>query len=189
MVKEIVKAQYEEHKKVVEENSQFVDEVTKATEIIIKALKDKKRLYACGNGGSSCDAMHLVEEMVGRYKNNRPPLAAHNLMDPSTLTCISNDFGYDDVFSRPLDAYGQEGDIFVGITTSGNSPNVIKAFDVAKKKGMKTILLLGKDGGKLKDKADAEILIKSEMTARIQEMHILAIHTFMECIDKEIFGV
>lgn len=187
--KKIVKEQYEEHLRVVKENPELYLHVAEAASLIIDAFKAGKRLYACGNGGSTCDAMHLVEEIVAQYKNKRPPLPAHHLMDPSVITCWSNDEGYDDVFRRQVEAYGREGDVFIGISTSGNSPNVIRALDEARKKGMKTISFLGKDGGKMKGKADVDIIVTSGTTARIQEMHIFAIHSILECIDTIIHGV
>jgi len=189
MEKEIIQKQYDEHIDVAQSNKQLPEQITKAASIIINSCKNKKRLYSCGNGGSTCDAMHMVEEFVGRYKNNRPAMPAHNLMDPSTITCCGNDFGYDEIFKRQIEAYGQEGDVFIGISTSGNSPNVMKALEEAKKRNMKTISFLGKSGGKMKGLADVDILVESDTTARIQELHIFAIHSILECVDKIIHNV
>ena len=133
--------------------------------------------------------MHLTEELVGRYKNDRHPLPAHHLMDSSVITCCSNDFGYNDVFRRQIQAYGMQGDAFVAISTSGNSENCIYAVKQAKKQKMKTINLLGKGGGKMKEMGDVNIIIPSDVTARIQEMHIMVIHSWLETIDNKIFGV
>jgi len=187
---QIVKKQYNEHIEVAQTNKEnLTAQITKAADMVIGAFKNGKKLYACGNGGSACDAMHMVEEFVGRYKHNRPAMPAHNLMDPSIVTCCGNDFGYDEIFKRQIEAYGQEGDVFVGISTSGNSANVINALEEAKKKNMKTISFLGKSGGKMKGVADLDIIVNSNTTARIQEMHILAIHSILECADSIIYNV
>jgi len=185
----MIKEQYEEHLKVFQDNADAVDDITKISDLIIDAYRKGKRLYVCGNGGSSCDAMHMVEEIVGQYKNRRPPLPAQHLIDPGTLTCWSNDEGYDDVFRRQVEAFGKAGDIFIGISTSGNSANVARALEEAKKQKMVTISFLGRDGGKMIGKADAELLIRSKATARIQEFHIFAIHSILERLDKEYHDV
>ena len=188
-MKELVASQFDEHIKVFGDNSHLISIIEKISRVIIGAYKDGKRLYACGNGGSSCDAMHLVEEIVGQYKNRRPPLPAQHLMDPSIMTCWSNDEGFADVFRRQIEAYGKPGDIFLGISTSGNSANVLNALLEAKKQKMITIAFLGKDGGDMKGLADAELLVGSKTTARIQEFHIFAIHSILESLDKDYHGV
>ena len=121
------------------------------------ALNSGGKIISCGNGGSMCDAMHFAEELSGRYRNNRKALAAISISDPSHLSCVANDFGYDFVFSRFIEGIGNAGDVLLGISTSGNSKNVIHAVTAAKEKGMKTIVLTGKDGGQLASLADLEI--------------------------------
>ncbi len=190
MMIELINKQFDEHLETIKTCKDTIpQEVEKMAKIVVHAYKEGKRLYACGNGGSTCDAMHLVEEIVGQYKNRRPPLPAQNLMDPSIMTCWSNDEGFDDIFRRQIEAYGQKGDVLIGISTSGNSENVLRAIEQAKKQGLRTISLMGKDGGRMKGKADLDIIIPSKKTARIQEMHILIIHTLLEIIDEEIHGV
>jgi D-sedoheptulose 7-phosphate isomerase len=153
-----------------------------------QALTNGKKIMSCGNGGSMCDAMHFAEELSGRYRNNRPALAAVSISDPSHLSCVANDYGYDHVFSRYVEGLGQAGDILLGISTSGNSQNVILAVEAAKAKGIQTIVLTGKDGGKLAGLADLEIRAPhSEFADRAQEIHIKVIHAFILGIEKR-FG-
>ena len=144
------------------------------------ALKNGNKIISCGNGGSMCDAMHFAEELSGRFRNNRKGLAAVSISDTSHISCVANDFGYDFVFSRYIEALGQSGDVLVGISTSGSSKNVILAVEEAKKKGMKTLVLTGKDGGKLAGLADLEIRAPySEFADRAKEIHIKIIHNFI----------
>ena len=144
------------------------------------ALKAGNKIISCGNGGSMCDAMHFAEELSGRFRNNRRGLAALSISDPSHISCVANDFGYDFVFSRYIEAIGQSGDVLLGISTSGSSKNVILAVEEAKKKGMKTLVLTGKDGGTLAELADLEIRAPySEFADRAQEIHIKIIHNFI----------
>ncbi len=156
-------------------------------EVIIEALKNGKKVLTCGNGGSTCDAMHFAEELVARYKRDRPAIRALALTDSSTMTCISNDFGYDKVFSRQVEAFGDEGDVLVAISTSGNSQNVILAVEEAKKRGLKVVGFLGKDGGKLKNICDVNLIPPSQETARIQECHMLTYHILCEMIDDTLY--
>lgn len=151
---------------------------------ILEALKRGNKLLTCGNGGSAADALHLAEELVGRYSRERRALAGLCLnSDPTAITCICNDYGYEHVFSRAVEALGKSGDVLVGFTTSGNSMNVLKAFASAKKIGITTILLSGKTGGKALGSCDYEIIVPSENTARIQEIHTLILHQWLEQID------
>ena len=142
-----------------------------------------KILFA-GNGGSAADAMHFAEELVVRFHKDRAALAAIALCDPTALTCVGNDMGYDQIFARQVDALGKPGDLFVGITTSGNSPNIVLAVEMAKRRGLTTCAFLGKDGGKLHGKVDIELLVKSPTTARVQEAHKLAFHSLCVWIDE-----
>lgn len=155
--------------------------------LMVTALKNGGKIISCGNGGSMCDAMHFAEELTGRYRNNRPSLAAISISDPSHLTCVGNDYGFDFVFSRFVEGMGREGDIVMGISTSGNSKNVINAVLSAKQKGLKTICLTGKNGGELGKVCDIEIRAPySEYADRAQEIHIKIIHALIDYIEKNI---
>jgi D-sedoheptulose 7-phosphate isomerase len=152
------------------------------------ALANGHKIMSCGNGGSMCDAMHFAEELSGRYRNNRPALAAVSISDPSHLSCVANDYGYDHVFSRYVEGLGQAGDVLLGISTSGNSKNVMLAVEAAKAKGIQTIVLTGKDGGQLAGLADLEIRAPfSHYADRAQEIHIKVIHSFILGIEQS-FG-
>jgi len=164
-------------------------DIEKAAKIIIEAYKNKKRVYTCGNGGSCCDAMHFAEELVARFKMERPGLPAQALTDPATLTCWANDYDYATAFARQVETYGAEGDILIAVSTSGNSENIIKASESAKKLGMKVIGLSGNDGGKLNDACDLNLVIPSEVTARIQECHITIIHILCELVETTVFSL
>ncbi len=143
------------------------------------------KVISCGNGGSHCDAMHFAEELSGRFRENRPALAAIAISDPSHLSCVSNDYGYEYVFSRYVEALGKQGDVLLGISTSGNSKNVIRAVEAAKEKSMKVITLTGKDGGKMSGMADIEINVSHFGYAdRIQEVHIKVIHLMILLVEK-----
>lgn len=157
-----------------------------AAKTIADSFKQGGKVLSCGNGGSHCDAMHFAEELTGRYRENRPGYPGIAISDPSHLSCVSNDFGYDHVFSRYTQAVGSKGDVLFGLSTSGNSGNIIKAIEVAKEKGMKTIALTGKDGGKMAGLADVEIRVPHFGYAdRIQEIHIKIIHIVIQLIEKE----
>jgi len=159
--------------------------IATAAEIMTNAIRSGKKIMSCGNGGSHCDAMHFAEELSGRYRNNRPALAAMAISDPSHITCVGNDYGFDFIFSRMLEALGNEGDILLGISTSGNSRNIIQAVEAARNKGMKVVLLSGKDGGKMAGSADVEIRVPHFGYAdRIQEIHIKVIHILIQQIES-----
>lgn len=156
-----------------------------AARLMADALKSGRKIISCGNGGSHCDAMHFAEELSGRYRENRRSLAAIAISDVSHISCVGNDYGYEFIFSRFIEGLGNEGDVLMGISTSGNSGNVIKAVEAARQKGMKVVLLTGKDGGKLADQADVEIRVPHFGYAdRIQEIHIKVIHLFILLIEK-----
>ena len=158
--------------------------VEAAGEAILAALIAGNKLMTCGNGGSAADALHLAEELVGRYSRDRRALPGLCLnADPTAITCICNDYGYEHVFSRGVEALGKPGDVLVGFTTSGNSENVIRAFQAAGNVGITTILLAGKDGGSARGTCDHEIIIPSRNTARIQEIHTLVLHQWLEAVD------
>lgn len=158
--------------------------------IKILAEKHKKGLkgLTCGNGGSACDAMHYAEELTGRFRKDRKALAAISLTDASHITCVANDFGFDYIFSRGVEAFGKEGDYLIAISTSGNSENIIKAVNTAKDMNILTIGLLGKDGGRLKDLTDFSFVIQANTSDRIQELHIIIIHTIIEGIERILFS-
>ena len=157
------------------------------SQILIDAFTQKQNVFSCGNGGSHCDAMHFAEEFTGRYRKDRAPLGALALGDPSHVTCVSNDYGFNEIFARQIQGLARKGDLLVGLSTSGNSENVIRAFQAAREKGVETVALLGKDGGKLKGLADLAIVIDAQTSDRIQEMHIKIIHTVIETVEREIF--
>jgi D-sedoheptulose 7-phosphate isomerase len=155
--------------------------------MLTELYQRKGVLFTCGNGGSHCDAMHFAEELTGRFHKDRRPLGAVALGDPSHTTCVGNDYGFDHIFERQVAALGRSGDLLVGISTSGNSKNVILAVEAARRNGMKTVALLGKDGGKLKSMVDLPIVIPAESTDRIQEAHIKVIHTVIETVERALF--
>lgn len=142
------------------------------------------KLLVCGNGGSCADAMHLAEELVARFQADRRGLAAIALTDPTVLTCCANDFGYDHVFARQVEALGKPGDVLAVLSTSGNSPNVVTALDAAERTGLRTIAFLGKDGGKIGRRCDVELLVPATKAHRIQEGHKLLFHTLCEWADE-----
>ena len=164
-----------------------IQKIEDAIEILSSSLKDGGKIMSCGNGGSMCDAMHFAEELSGRFRNDRKGLAALSISDPSHISCVANDFGYEYIFSRYVDAIGSKGDVLLGISTSGNSENVIKAVESAKSKGIKTIVLTGKTGGKLAELADLEIRApQSEYADRAQEIHIKVIHAIIDGIERKL---
>ena len=155
--------------------------------LMVDSLKKEGKIISCGNGGSMCDAMHFAEELTGRYKNNRRPLAAISISDASHMSCVGNDYGYDEVFSRYVEAVGRRGDVLLAISTSGNSANVIKATHMAVSKGMNVVALTGKDGGALAELATVEIRAPwSEYADRAQEIHIKVIHSLIDFIERNI---
>lgn len=158
--------------------------IEKAAGLIADTFLDGKKIIIAGNGGSLCDAQHFAEELTGFFRKSRRPFPAIALSDPGHITCVANDLGFDWVFSRGVEAYGEVGDVFIGLTTSGNSENIINAFEAAKKIGLKTIAFLGKKGGRLKGFADLELDIESfETSDRIQEAHMTAIHIIIEIVE------
>ncbi len=161
-----------------------LDLLQKAAECIIKSLQKGCKVIVFGNGGSAADSQHMVAELVGRFKKERKGIAAIALTtNTSTITSLSNDYSYDIIFKRQVEALGKRGDVAIGISTSGKSKNVIEALREARKKGLATIALTGNDGGALKDIADISLIVKSDETPRIQEAHILIIHVLCELIE------
>lgn len=167
------------------QNLEFIEQ---AAQLIADSFTRGNKLLIAGNGGSLCDAAHFAEELSGFFREKRPALPAIALSEAAHITCVANDVGFDQIFSRGVEAYGQAGDIFVGMTTSGNSPNIVKAFEMAKARQLKTIAFLGKTGGKLRGVADLEIIIDGFDTSdRIQEAHMTAIHIIIERIEDRLF--
>ncbi|HDU8494645.1 D-sedoheptulose 7-phosphate isomerase [Morganella morganii] len=163
-----------------------IDAIRRAAVMLADSFKAGGKVMSCGNGGSHCDAMHFAEELTGRYRENRPGYPAIAISDVSHLSCVSNDFGYEYVFSRFVESVGREGDVLLGISTSGNSGNIIKAIEAARAKGIKVITLTGKDGGRMAGSADIEIRVPHFGYAdRIQEIHIKVIHILIMLIEKE----
>lgn len=166
-----------------------LEAIEKAADCLVDALQQGKKILSCGNGGSHCDAMHFAEELSGRYRENRPALAAMAISDPSHITCVSNDFGYNFIYSRFIEGLGNQGDVLVGISTSGQSANIIEAVKAAQEKGMKVVLLTGKDGGALAEMGAIEIRVDHFGFAdRIQEIHIKVIHILIQLIEAKIFN-
>ncbi|MBL8002751.1 MAG: D-sedoheptulose 7-phosphate isomerase [Flavobacteriales bacterium] len=160
--------------------------VERAAAFMSYCLKQGAKVISCGNGGSMCDAMHFAEELTGRYRDDRAPIAALSISDPGHLTCVGNDHGFEHVFARFVEAHGREGDVLVAISTSGNSPNVLRAAEVARAKGMHVIGLTGKNGGKLADLCTVEVRVPHDGYAdRIQEVHIKVIHAWIDHIERE----
>ena len=169
-------------------DSANLDAVDRFVEAAAETLQRGGLLMSCGNGGSMCDAMHFAEEWTGRFRKDRAAVAAVAFSDPSHLTCIANDFGFDQVFAREVQAYGKSGDLLVAISTSGNSPNVIRACEVAREMGVQVVGLLGKGGGKLKELVDVPIVVPAATTSdRIQELHIKILHATIEAVERRMF--
>ncbi len=164
-----------------------IEACTRFSDMLLSTFKNGGSAFSCGNGGSHCDAMHFAEEFTGRYRKDRKPLGALALGDASHVTCVSNDYGFEHIFSRQLRGLGRNGDLLLGISTSGNSANVINAVKEAKEIGIKTVALLGRDGGKLKSLCDLAIVIPAQTSDRIQEMHIKIIHTVIETVERALF--
>ncbi|MGQ5522609.1 D-sedoheptulose 7-phosphate isomerase [Chitinimonas sp. PSY-7] len=166
-------------------DAEFISSVEKAADTLVAAFKAGRKVISAGNGGSHCDAMHFAEELTGRYRDNRPAMGAIAVSDPSHLSCVGNDYGFEFVFSRFIEGVGQAGDVFVGISTSGNSKNILRGVEAARARGMQVILLLGKDGGQLKGQGDVEITVPHFGYAdRIQEIHIKVIHILIDLVER-----
>ena len=178
-----------ETKQNILKNETLMNEIVKVATACVALYKNGKKTLLAGNGGSAADAQHFAAELVGRYGFDRPSLPSLALTtDTSNLTAIGNDYGYDKVFSRQLEGMGNEGDLFIGISTSGNSENIINAFEAAKKKNITTVALVGRDGGKMANIADYTLIVPSNATPRIQEAHLLIEHMICDIIEQEIFG-
>lgn len=176
-------------KQKILENDLLMQTIADVAQACVDVYKQEKKTLLAGNGGSAADAQHIAAELVGRYGFDRPSIPSIALTtDTSNLTAIGNDYGYDKVFSRQMEGMGSEGDLFIGISTSGNSKNIVNAIHAAKAKGVTTVALVGRDGGEMAKCADYAIIVPSEDTPRIQESHILIGHMICDIIEKELFG-
>ena len=184
-IKESLQEADEKLRQFIENDSNLKD-IESAATLIAKALSDGNKVISCGNGGSLCDATHFAEELTGRYRENRNPLPAIAINDPAYITCVGNDYSFDEIFSRFIEATGQKGDILLAISTSGNSPNVIKAVESAHNKGMKVVTLTCDSDNKLRTISDISLCApKSDYSDRIQEIHIKIIHILVQLIEKQ----
>ena len=184
----LIREQFTEARKVLDDflsDENQVRNIERAAQTIAESIKKGGKVISCGNGGSHCDAMHFAEELTGRFRENRKSLPAISISDPSHISCVSNDFGFDYVFSRFIEGLGNEGDVLFCLSTSGNSKNVIEAIKTARSKGLSVIALTGKDGGKMSGLADVEIRVPHFGYAdRIQEIHIKVIHTVILLVEQ-----
>lgn len=157
--------------------------------VLAERFRAGGKVLICGNGGSLCDAAHFAEELTGRFRKDRPALPAIALSDGGHITCVGNDYGFEHVFARGVEALGVKGDVLIGLSTSGNSANVVRAVETAKARGVATVALLGKGGGMLRGACDHEIIVAGETADRIQELHMLILHTLVEGVEHAMFGV
>jgi D-sedoheptulose 7-phosphate isomerase len=186
-IEEIIKSSIEV-KELILNDSELLSKVEKAAELITETYKQGGRVYFCGNGGSAADAQHLAAELSGRFYFDRPPLAAEALhVNTSYMTAVANDYSYDVVFSREVEAFCKEGDVLIGISTSGNSANVLKAFEVATRKKVSIIAMTGEGGGKMASECDILIDVPSNDTPRIQESHIMLGHIICQKVEEDLF--
>ena len=184
-MKKIIEEHFIEHRATLDSVAELSESIEKVAYVLIHCLKNDGTIFWCGNGGSASDSQHLAGELVGRFADDRKPLKSIALTaDSAVITCIVNDYGYEQIFSRQVEGLGVSGDVLVGISTSGNSQNVLNAFKVANQKGIKTIGLLGKGGGKASNIVEQPIIVPSQSTARVQEMHILIGHILCELIEE-----
>ena len=169
------------------DNPQTLANIEQAGQLLVDSFRAQGKVFSCGNGGSMCDAMHFAEELTGRYRKNRPGIAAVSISDPSHISCVANDFGYDYIFSRYIESHARPGDVLLAISTSGKSPNVVKATQAAKALGVKVIALTGKPGSQLQDLADLCICAPGgDFADRTQELHIKVIHILIELVERNL---
>jgi len=166
-------------------NAEWIDHIAA---LLAERFAAGRKVLICGNGGSACDAMHFAEELTGRFKEDRPALPAIACSDPGHITCTANDYGFEHIFSRWVEALGKTGDVLIVLSTSGNSPNVLRAVEAAQRKDMQTVGLLGRGGGKLQDACEHEIVVPGETSDRIQELHMLVLHALVEAVERIMFA-
>ncbi len=189
-MKEQIKASYLESLEILSKfclDEKNFAETAAVSQLISETFKRGNKVMAAGNGGSACDAMHFAEEFTGKFRQDRKPLPVIAFTDPAHITAVANDFGFDDVFARSIEAHGKKGDVFIGITTSGNSPNIIKAVEKCKAEGITSVALLGRDGGKLKGKSDFEFIIPCRTSDKAQEVHMTILHIIIEGTERLLF--
>ncbi len=169
-------------------NGAAIELIDRLAALLAERFAAGKKVLICGNGGSACDAMHFAEELTGRFRRNRPALPALACTDPGHITCTANDYGFEHIFSRWVEALGQKGDVLIVLSTSGNSGNVVKAAEAGRTRGLTTVSLLGGDGGKLMGRCDHELIMPATGSDRIQELHMLILHTLVEGVERIMFG-
>ncbi|MDH4610024.1 D-sedoheptulose 7-phosphate isomerase [Pseudomonas sp. BN102] len=168
-------------------NEQALKSIEHAAQLLVESFENKGKAFSCGNGGSMCDAMHFAEELTGRYRKNRPGVAAISISDASHISCVANDFGYDHIFSRYIESHGRPGDVLLAFSTSGKSPNVIKAAEAARALGVKVVALTGKPGSALEALADVCICAPGgDFADRVQELHIKVVHILIELVERKL---
>lgn len=169
------------------DNEATLRNIERAADLLVASFENRGKAFSCGNGGSMCDAMHFAEELTGRYRKNRPGIAAISISDASHISCVANDFGYDHIFSRYIESHGREGDVLLAFSTSGRSPNVIKAAEAAKALGVKVIALTGKPGSQLEALADVCVCAPGgDFADRVQELHIKVVHILIELVERKL---
>lgn len=186
-VASLVEHSLREARRVLDEfagSAETIRRVERMVGMLVDSLRAGGKVLVCGNGGSLCDASHFAEELTGRFRKDRPALGAIALSEPGHLTCTANDYGFEHVFSRGVEALGREGDVLIAMSTSGNSGNVVRAVEAAKQRGIATILLLGKDGGLLRGRGDVELVAPGATADRIQELHMLVLHVLVEGVER-----
>jgi D-sedoheptulose 7-phosphate isomerase len=185
-MKTILQRAIEDTQKLLPALAALEPQMTRLGEAMMTSWANKGKTLVAGNGGSASDAMHLAEELVARFEKNRKALAAMALCDPTVITCAANDFGFETIFSRQVEAFGNPGDVLIVFTTSGNSPNILRAVEAAKKQKLITAAFLGRDGGKLKGVCDIELIVPAQPSHRIQEGHKILYHSLCEWVDQRV---
>jgi len=185
-MKSILQRAIDEHQQLLPQLTALEPQLSRLGETLMACWSSRGKALVAGNGGSACDAMHLAEELVARFEKNRRALAAMALCDPTVITCAANDFGFETIFSRQVEAFGNAGDVLIAFSTSGNSPNILRAIDSAKRQALTTAAFLGKDGGKARGLCDIELIVPAQTSHRIQEGHKVLYHALCEWVDSKV---